>query len=417
MKLNHNELVAYGVLRPTIHKYKLIDKMGAAASVEGGQDGQDGKEQNTFSLASLPDAEARMNDLLLTVKSTCLCGMTYKNSSIDVANKPFEDEWIEKLEIKDFKIWDYTDPDSKPDENGKLEIDTQVLTGILNTVSPEFPDSLPFVCFRGTKGIHDMVADLASILSSELKTRKGNLVGNTGMGFIAKMEPLRDLGLMDHVVGTIESCKTGVLIIGHSLGGALATVFAAELHKDYPEIFENYPVRLCTVGAPRVFDIDTAKAYHNLSGNYRHIRLVNEDDFITTLPPRKMQLLYHSGIVFFYKKGGGQLEVKVGDEVFDFGPDNDDSVAGAGIAFAASGASPHLISSQGGYLQRLNNCSLYKHVLDNVLDEKFKTVFKNLPIKIDEPTSVVDGLLNSLLSDNDNGNDNDNDNDGDNNDD
>ncbi len=54
----------------------------------------------------------------------------------------------------------------------------------------------------------------------------------------------------------------GLIISGHSLGGAMATLLAAELWTDYQRSSSNFPfhnLHITTFGAPRVFDDSTAR--------------------------------------------------------------------------------------------------------------------------------------------------------------
>ena len=54
----------------------------------------------------------------------------------------------------------------------------------------------------------------------------------------------------------------GLIISGHSLGGAMATLLAAELWTDCQRSSSNFPfhnLHVTTFGAPRVFDDSTAR--------------------------------------------------------------------------------------------------------------------------------------------------------------
>ena len=54
----------------------------------------------------------------------------------------------------------------------------------------------------------------------------------------------------------------GLIISGHSLGGAMATLLAAELWTDCQRSSNNFPfhnLHVTTFGAPRVFDDSTAR--------------------------------------------------------------------------------------------------------------------------------------------------------------
>lgn len=75
--------------------------------------------------------------------------------------------------------------------------------------------------------------------------------------------------------------ESELYITGHSLGGAMSTIYASRL-QDY------HPVTLVTFGSPRV---GTQKFVDELTAP--HYRVVNDIDIVTDAPPRFMKFRHH----------------------------------------------------------------------------------------------------------------------------
>lgn len=92
-------------------------------------------------------------------------------------------------------------------------------------------------------------------------------------------------------------CKTlyKLNIIGHSLGGAVATLCAYDLAIKFPYININ----VVTFGCPRVGNKEFMNDYNSLK-NITHSRIENEYDPITSLPYIGY---YHVGVGMIYEDG------------------------------------------------------------------------------------------------------------------
>ncbi len=150
--------------------------------------------------------------------------------------------------------------------------------------------------------------------SEQLKPQYRNRVN----GSKATMNPLADstipegapsqsskanvIRLMDVAIESIKATGyQGLIIAGHSLGGAVSTLFYAELLHDYPEIVEKLGdnLKIVTFGSPRAVDLRLAdKLDHSPAV---HIRFVNDNDVVTSMPPANMQLLYLGVNVFLHQ--------------------------------------------------------------------------------------------------------------------
>ena len=124
-----------------------------------------------------------------------------------------------------------------------------------------------FISFKGSSSINDFIHDLKSAafpdqLLSELNTQqtvnsnaknnKKNKPGKAGYGFIKALKPsIQDICTK---IKELESHQfERVIITGHSLGGALASLFGYYLKKYNPDLIDK-PIHVVTFGACCVFD-------------------------------------------------------------------------------------------------------------------------------------------------------------------
>lgn len=404
--------------------------MGVAASIEGGNEVSGAINEVIENLDPpefLPaDKVTDGEDLLLAAKMGCLCQLSYKNTSLDPENKEVEDKFLSALQVSHYKIWD-----DVSGEGEKKSIDSQALTGVIRNASNAYAKEIPFVCFRGTKSTSDKIHDLMSLVTVPLKTQKGNEIGKTGLGFDLKLTAFKKLGLIEYVMDQVKQFQSGLLVTGHSLGGAIATVFTAEVLHDYSEVFSQQPLTQVTFGAPRVFDKVTALKLNSM--NFRNLRFVNEKDLIPTLPHWQMRSLYHTGDCCF-AQGGRRLwhtivstnidthvedqepEEKEGEEKdpngnvgvaaeekkgtlmttnhrrFNFASDGfvlADAFEEIFMNFTIGGADSHAMAQYGGYLDQIIHSSPFKKAVAES-SEEVKASFLALPVEISKPNETIE---------------------------
>ncbi len=95
-----------------------------------------------------------------------------------------------------------------------------------------------------------------------------------------------------------DSHATPLVLTGHSLGGALATLAAMQLHRRKP--------RLITFGAPRVGNPAFAERFAQLIPPGRALRVGNYWDPIPDLPDEKVDLFFRE---YDYRQAGPEHRI------------------------------------------------------------------------------------------------------------
>lgn len=124
----------------------------------------------------------------------------------------------------------------------------------------------PVISIRGTASVRDALID------GDIRKTKTTSGDSIHAGFLSEFEVIQH-----QIFKFVRSHPMRpILLTGHSLGGAIATILAAELAKD------GYEVSLCTFGSPRVGDAEFAETFKSL--NIHHTRVVHGDDIVPRFP-------------------------------------------------------------------------------------------------------------------------------------
>merc|ERR1719343_14212 len=124
---------------------------------------------------------------------------------------------------------------------------------------------------------------------------------------------------MGHAKALFLECERNkeykLYVTGHSLGGALATLFslyAAALSGSRDDIIPS-PVSCISVASPRVGDRSFQKAFCCLEeqGYLRHLRIANDGDPVTIMPSSSGKKMLANFSPMFY------LASKIMDEKFE----------------------------------------------------------------------------------------------------
>ncbi|MFM5521248.1 lipase family protein [Aeromonas jandaei] len=154
--------------------------------------------------------------------------------------------------------------DTSSDDMGKVG-NTQLLYMVNNEHA--------VVAWRGTVNLEDVVTDLYGIQGADPILPSGKI----HLGFKNAYQDISANKKLDDAKKIMDGhlADKPLFICGHSLGGALALIHAAEHRAKKPHLY--------TYGMPRVFD-RTAIAQLNEIVHYRH---VNNNDFVTAIPHPK----------------------------------------------------------------------------------------------------------------------------------
>ncbi|MDO2953703.1 lipase family protein, partial [Aeromonas simiae] len=161
-----------------------------------------------------------------------------------------------------YRHYDFIDTSSN--QMGKVG-DTQLLYLVNNEHA--------VVAWRGTVNLEDVATDLYGIQGATPILPSGKI----HLGFKNAYTDLKFNKKPKEAFDKMNDMLAGkpIFICGHSLGGALALIHAAECRAKKPQLY--------TYGMPRVFD-RTAIAQLNEIVHYRHI---NKNDFVPAIPHPK----------------------------------------------------------------------------------------------------------------------------------
>lgn len=182
--------------------------------------------------------------------------------------------YSKRFEILPFdpKLYDQNKPDLGPDQDYPSKwhfFDDGEAEGGTNTQAfITHHDEIILISVRGTLELVDFVRDTDA---EQVPFAEG--VGKAHKGFYEAYKALSEF-----VQVYLQQFRTNqkVIVCGHSLGGAIATLLAEALRRDT----KKYDVLLYTYGSPRAGDADFVKGAEGLA----HHRMVNNNDPIPSVP-------------------------------------------------------------------------------------------------------------------------------------
>jgi triacylglycerol lipase len=221
------------------------------------------------------------------------------------------------------------------------------------------PDTI-LIAFRGTEAsqLSDLLADLQAALKVQWET-----LGMVHPGFLTAFKAVQDKTFGDTVVfpdlikDAVKSGKRKIWITGHSLGGALAVLCAAQL-----SILGKIPIHaVYTYGQPRVGDEQFAENMNDNLGD-QIFRVVNNRDIIPRLAMYTLGYRQFGQEVFFDKSRRREMnKPKV------------ENMEGALVGVRKTENIQELVYggfAQGlGFLKQLESTTNVKNIMNNVTDQ------------------------------------------------
>ena len=189
--------------------------------------------------------------------------------------------WMSRLAHEVYKT--VSDEDQMPCRDQILQSLQAEDSGFLNVYGADVNSSQgavieheAYLClaFRGTNELADWI-DNINLFQAEA------LFGHFHKGFYAALHDIWT-PLFDRIQTLRAQKRRPLFITGHSLGGAIAVLAAAELaHRDHP--FTS----VYTFGQPRAVTLETSTTFNALCGE-RVFRFQNNNDIVTRVPTRLM---------------------------------------------------------------------------------------------------------------------------------
>jgi hypothetical protein len=189
------------------------------------------------------------SDMVLAVKCLSLCELSYKpgrpSAAEGVNTKAIEQNWIQALGIQEFDFQILTLENLVEQEAASINSDSMeavaslmnaldqiiprvatklagsaAMTGVLTDVNTELPGETPFICFRGTTGVAEMLADLFSLAPAPFESKTKGFIATSGLGMIQHYRELEQKANYLEILSK-KAKSTGsnrILVVGHSLG-------------------------------------------------------------------------------------------------------------------------------------------------------------------------------------------------------
>jgi len=169
------------------------------------------------------------------------------------------------------------------------------------------------ISFRGTANLSDWLTNLHSLRSDAdfLGLNNGALHSGFKNRYLntqsSLFQALQSGLLKIQKNGTLDFNKVDIEITGHSMGGAMATIAAADVHNKLSQIGFNFDAeestplkgsnfKLVTIASPKVFNDVAAREFENRVGHDNIFRVYRDGD-VVPMVPLNMMGFDHVGMV------------------------------------------------------------------------------------------------------------------------
>ena len=174
-----------------------------------------------------------------------------------------------------------------------LHIFSSLVTDVTGYIAVDRTRSLTVLAFRGSRSIRNFIADV-DIIQVQTDICDGC---EAHQGFWDSWVEARAGILAALKTTAIQNPRSRVVVTGHSLGGAIAAIAAAEIRK------VGVPSDLYTFGSPRIAGrkLSDFITNQNAGGNFR---ITHFDDPVPKMPPLFLDYV-HISPEYFIDKGNG----------------------------------------------------------------------------------------------------------------
>uniref|UniRef100_A0A915PEJ0 Fungal lipase-like domain-containing protein n=1 Tax=Meloidogyne floridensis TaxID=298350 RepID=A0A915PEJ0_9BILA len=174
--------------------------------------------------------------------------------------------------------------------------ESQICSGF---VALSHDDKAIILSFRGTNSFTQLLLESSEIACKS--QTEVNIGGKVATYFTEIYEQLKAEGIITCVINLIKIYTDYKLwVTGHSLGGALASLAAAEIASS--GLINAQNIKLLTLGQPRTGNWVWAAAMDQILPYYNY-RVVNHRDVIVHLPMRFFEGYHHYSTEIWYNNG------------------------------------------------------------------------------------------------------------------
>ncbi len=149
------------------------------------------------------------------------------------------------------------------------------------------------VGFRGTYSFSNVETDLNAVKADWKYVCSGCKVHKGFLMYYKNMLNCMDLGLLA-ALKKKSSAKIKILVTGHSLGGAIANLYAGHIFQRWKDKYKG-KVLLVTYGSPRVGNVAFANFINSKIGLDKIFRVVFKTDPVSLIPLKYMGYLHAGG--------------------------------------------------------------------------------------------------------------------------
>lgn len=171
-------------------------------------------------------------------------------------------------------------------------------------------DSALIIAFRGTRESVDWtVSNLKAFPvalrdCSDAEGVKVHRGFQRTLDFGDKTTEIRSLDAINEHLEELELFDRPIAITGHSLGGALAILYAAKFRARFPEVCAKHLAEVVTFGSPAVGPLSFKDYYGSLT--QKTVRIINGGDGVPFTPPVHY---HHVGTEIWLNKTGVATDV------------------------------------------------------------------------------------------------------------